>query len=374
LIYISLIQATLWNVSPLGKRFEDVRGTGDATKHTIHDPLSSTTIPNEHHGLPNSGPGRCQLHIKRNIACTFAVLIIRQTTIGWLRQRLFFFRRFWIYDRFRLPVIDRHRYTVGWKFGYPTQKRPSEPPQYPFVSSPAVRIRVLCYRPPRRGNHRATTRMERERKDGDGGRKVVLGLSALVCLFACPCRRLLCIWFQWALIGLRFAEAIVSSIILALKLTAAWYSFSPVRLCLMILRYAVTASADYAYSRDSRPIMEATLSLSPRTVTTLPFLVSAAVAHFLHLGNCLLERGLFCGCKPHSPSAVVIWSSHLDHTSGGVAPESVVSTCFARFWSGAPLIDTFSPIALHTACLWSFGHCNHPSSVLSRGRYPSWGH
>jgi hypothetical protein len=33
--------------------------------------------------------------------------------IGWLRQRLFLFRRFWIYDRFRMPVIDRHRYTVG---------------------------------------------------------------------------------------------------------------------------------------------------------------------------------------------------------------------------------------------------------------------
>jgi hypothetical protein len=27
-----------------------------------------------------------------------------------------------------MPVIDRHRYTVGWKFGYPTQKRPSEHP------------------------------------------------------------------------------------------------------------------------------------------------------------------------------------------------------------------------------------------------------
>jgi hypothetical protein len=27
-----------------------------------------------------------------------------------------------------MPVIDRHRYTVGCKFGYPTQKRPSEPP------------------------------------------------------------------------------------------------------------------------------------------------------------------------------------------------------------------------------------------------------
>jgi hypothetical protein len=27
-----------------------------------------------------------------------------------------------------MPVIDRHRYTVGWKFGYPTQKRSSERP------------------------------------------------------------------------------------------------------------------------------------------------------------------------------------------------------------------------------------------------------
>jgi hypothetical protein len=27
-----------------------------------------------------------------------------------------------------MPVIDRHQYTVGWKFGYPTQKRPSEHP------------------------------------------------------------------------------------------------------------------------------------------------------------------------------------------------------------------------------------------------------
>jgi hypothetical protein len=53
---------------------------------------------------------------------------IRKFTSGWLRQRLFFFRRFWIYGRFRMPVIDRHRYTVGWEFGYPTQKRPSEPP------------------------------------------------------------------------------------------------------------------------------------------------------------------------------------------------------------------------------------------------------
>jgi hypothetical protein len=26
-----------------------------------------------------------------------------------------------------MPVIDRHRYTVGWRFGYPTQKWPSEP-------------------------------------------------------------------------------------------------------------------------------------------------------------------------------------------------------------------------------------------------------
>jgi hypothetical protein len=27
-----------------------------------------------------------------------------------------------------MPVIDRHRYTVGWKVGDPTRKRLSEPP------------------------------------------------------------------------------------------------------------------------------------------------------------------------------------------------------------------------------------------------------
>jgi hypothetical protein len=32
-----------------------------------------------------------------------------------------------------MPVIDRHRYTVGLKFGYPTQKRPSEPPYCPKI-------------------------------------------------------------------------------------------------------------------------------------------------------------------------------------------------------------------------------------------------
>jgi hypothetical protein len=34
-----------------------------------------------------------------------------------------------------MPVIDRHRYTVGSKFGYPTQKRPSE---HPYVSCDVV--------------------------------------------------------------------------------------------------------------------------------------------------------------------------------------------------------------------------------------------
>jgi hypothetical protein len=49
--------------------------------------------------------------------------------------------------------------------------------------------------------------MEKEEME-DG---VVLCLSALVCLSACPRRRLLCIWFQWALVGLGFADAIVAS-------------------------------------------------------------------------------------------------------------------------------------------------------------------
>jgi hypothetical protein len=39
---------------------------------------------------------------------------------------------------------------------------------------------------------------------------LVLRLSALVCLFACPHRRLLCIWFQWAFVGLGVADAIVA--------------------------------------------------------------------------------------------------------------------------------------------------------------------
>jgi hypothetical protein len=53
---------------------------------------------------------------------------IQSYTKGWLRQRLFFFRHVRIQGWFRMQVIDRRRYTVAWKFGYPTQKRPSEPP------------------------------------------------------------------------------------------------------------------------------------------------------------------------------------------------------------------------------------------------------
>jgi hypothetical protein len=36
-----------------------------------------------------------------------------------------------------MPVINvnRHRYTVGWKFGYPTQKRPSESPYWRLAIS-----------------------------------------------------------------------------------------------------------------------------------------------------------------------------------------------------------------------------------------------
>jgi hypothetical protein len=73
-------------------------------------------------------------------------------TIGWLRQRLFFFRRLWIKGQFRMPVIDGHRYTVSWNLGYPTQKRPSEPPQ--CVTAPvaerhslrmsSIRVRSSC--------------------------------------------------------------------------------------------------------------------------------------------------------------------------------------------------------------------------------------
>jgi hypothetical protein len=48
--------------------------------------------------------------------------------LGWLRQRLFFFRRFWIYDRFRMPVIDRHRYTVGWNLDIQLKNGRLSPP------------------------------------------------------------------------------------------------------------------------------------------------------------------------------------------------------------------------------------------------------
>jgi hypothetical protein len=60
-------------------------------------------------------------------------------------------------------------------------------------------------------------RVEERGWRGDGWRrrtemgKVVLCLSALICLFACPRRRLFCIWLQWALVGLGFADAIVAS-------------------------------------------------------------------------------------------------------------------------------------------------------------------
>jgi hypothetical protein len=42
-----------------------------------------------------------------------------------------------------------------------------------------------------------------ERKDGDGGRRWK-SWAWLVCLLACPRRRLFCIWLQWALVGLGF--------------------------------------------------------------------------------------------------------------------------------------------------------------------------
>jgi hypothetical protein len=41
-----------------------------------------------------------------------------------------------------MPVIDRHRYTVGWKFGYPTQKRPPEPPPI-YLGKRTVDINLL---------------------------------------------------------------------------------------------------------------------------------------------------------------------------------------------------------------------------------------
>jgi hypothetical protein len=38
---------------------------------------------------------------------------------------------------------------------------------------------------------------------------IVLCLTGLFCLFACPRRHLLCIWFQWAIVGLGLASAII---------------------------------------------------------------------------------------------------------------------------------------------------------------------
>jgi hypothetical protein len=58
----------------------------------------------------------------------------------------------------------------------------------------------------------------------DGG---VLCLSALVCLSACPRRRLLCIWFQWALFGLGFADAIVASTLLQSRYINNRYTIRP---------------------------------------------------------------------------------------------------------------------------------------------------
>jgi hypothetical protein len=68
-----------------------------------------------------------------------------------------------------------------------------------------------------------------ENEDGEGEEgwrwrtemgKVVRCLSALICLFACTRRRLLCIWFQWAFVGLRFADAIVPRDVRRARLTA----------------------------------------------------------------------------------------------------------------------------------------------------------
>jgi hypothetical protein len=52
--------------------------------------------------------------------------------------------------------------------------------------------------------------MRIEWRNGDGGRRWECW-ALLVCLLACPRRRLLCIWFQWASVGLGFADAIVAS-------------------------------------------------------------------------------------------------------------------------------------------------------------------
>jgi hypothetical protein len=55
--------------------------------------------------------------------------------------------------------------------------------------------------------------METEEGDGKSCALLVRAICLLVraYLFACPHRRLLCIWFQWALVGLGFADAIVAS-------------------------------------------------------------------------------------------------------------------------------------------------------------------
>jgi hypothetical protein len=152
----------------------------------------------------------------------------------------------------------------------------------------------------------------------------------------------------------------------------------------MALRHAVTASADYAYSRDSCPIMEVTLSLSPPTVTTLLFLVSAAVAYFHHLGiSCwnavysvdvtlAVLRRLYSGIDILTTLPETLlrnqWFQHASLAFGqGCNAHRHVRPHFSALSLSlvlrGPLLGN-----------WQTPHCNHPSSVLFRGRYPSLGH
>jgi hypothetical protein len=101
------------------------------TPQLLRSPYAHTAYADLHIALlmrpfPVKVPRQTQtLHVRQSPIpiSEFAIRIL-----GWLGQRLFFFRRFWIQGRLRMPVIDRHRYTVGWKFGYPSQKWPSAPP------------------------------------------------------------------------------------------------------------------------------------------------------------------------------------------------------------------------------------------------------
>jgi hypothetical protein len=112
----------------------------------------------------------------------------------------------------------------------------------------------------------------------------------------------------------------------------------------MVLRYAVTASADYAYSRDSRRIMKATLSLPPRTVTSLPFLVSAAVTFLLHLGIACWNAVYSLDLKLtvlRDVNLVFRSGPHFRRRCSGL---SCFNTLRSLLVGGAPLIDTFGPL------------------------------